>query len=122
RVGVSDGDFLPHPGAPIKKGSVGVEREEECPYLGQPMKPTVLIAEKTSSLARFTQRWLHRRADSGARERLPGRTMFTGVSMEHVLVSGYDLDTTLHCALASEVVLSLLDGFRNNGFEVPFWF
>jgi hypothetical protein len=111
---VTDDDFARQPGAPA-------ESAEVSPYFGQPLKPTVLLTEKTSSLGRFAKRWLHRGVESTLRERLQGRSMFVGMSAEQIRNWGYEFDLALHCTLASDVAMVLLDGFKNDGFDAPHW-
>jgi hypothetical protein len=67
--------FASQPGAPAESAEVG-------PYFGQPLKPTVLLTEKTSSLGRFAKRWLHRGVESTFVNGCKVRSMFVGMSAE----------------------------------------
>jgi hypothetical protein len=122
QLGVTDDDFVRGPGAPMNKRALVQEGEPDCPFLGQPSKPTVLLTEKSSSLGRFSQRWLQRDVTTTVRGQLPGRSMFVGISVEQLQTWGYEFDIALHCALAHDLELNLLDGFNNNGYDAPYWF
>jgi hypothetical protein len=93
----------------------------EGPYLGLPMKFTVLLTEKTSSQGRFLSRWMKRDIQTSVRERMPGGTLSLVMNAE--VLRGYELelDAVLHCAVASDITLNLLDGFRS-AWATPFWF
>jgi hypothetical protein len=127
RFGVKDADFAepssnrgsaanakPRPGEP---GYMG-----EGPYLGQVMKFTVLLTEKSSSMARFASHWIKHAGSDSFRDCLPGGSMFLGTAAQTWKDYGYDLDATLQCVVADDLAHNLLDGFRNAWFAVPVWF
>jgi hypothetical protein len=93
----------------------------EGPFLGQPMKLTVLLVDRQSSLGRYTQRYLKRSVDTSLRERLPGGSMFLGVNAESLEQYGFELDAALASTVVSEITFNLVDGFRNT-FAAPYWF
>lgn len=90
------------------------------PYLGQPMKFTVLLLEKQSSQGRYMTRYMKREAQSSIRERLPGGSLLLITSAEVLRSHELDLDAALHCAVAADTTLNLIDGFRNS-WSAPFW-
>ncbi len=92
------------------------------PYLGMPMKFTVLLTEKSSTLARFLRRYLDLEEKGTWRSRLDGGTLFLGMSAEHLRRCGYELDAALHCTLAFDLALNLVDGFRDNQYSAALWF
>ena len=112
RTGFQDADFPPA-GATTPMGS--------GPFLGQPHKPTILLAEKGSALGRFNLRYLKSDETRVHRAMLPGGSMFVGISAEAMRDNGYELDQTLHCALAATVVANLLDGLRDSHWATPLW-
>lgn len=91
------------------------------PWLGQPLKFTVLLFEKQASQGRYVSRWLKREAPASLRERLPGGTLCLVTNAEVLRGFGFELDAALHCSVAADVTLNLVDGFRNS-FAAPFWF
>jgi hypothetical protein len=50
------------------------------PWLGQKLKPTVLLSEKSSTLGRFTRQYVKREESYSQRYLLPGGSMFFGIS------------------------------------------
>ena len=126
RFGVKDADFAePKPGigaspsVPAAAGEPGYMGEG--PFLGQELKFTVLITEKSSSLARFVSRWIKRDSDT-IRDCLPGGSMFFGTAAQTWKDYGYDLDATLHCVVADGLSHNLVDGFRKSWCALPVWF
>lgn len=93
----------------------------EGPFLGQEMKFTVLLAEKSSSLGRFVGRWMRRAPSDSYRECLPGGSMFLGTSAQTWREFGYELDSTLHCVVANDLAWNLVDGLRKSWFAPPLW-
>src|SRR5947207_2444150 len=73
--GITDEDFDP------KKQKEGVPMGDG-PYLGMPMKFTVLLSEKQSGTSRFLKRFLDAETPSWQRWNLPGGSKFLGISME----------------------------------------
>ena len=112
RTGFQDSDFPPV-GTTNAMGS--------GPYLGQPLKPTVLLAEKSSALGRFNRRFLNYDEERAHRGMLPGGSMFVGVSAESLRENGYEFDIALHCTLAATVVANLMDGLRDSHWATPLW-
>jgi hypothetical protein len=90
------------------------------PYLGQPMKFTVLLCEKQSSQGRYMSPYLKREAQTSVRERLPGGPHLLLVNDEVLRSYELDLDAALHCAVVADTTLNLIDGFRNS-WSAPFW-
>ncbi len=113
--GVEDADFG-------EGRADGPPRIAPGPHLGMPAKFTVLLCERRSTLARFVRLALDRQGTDPIRERLPGETLFFGISMEAVRSWGHELDAALHAQVAANVALNLIDGFRNQGTQAPIWF
>ena len=113
RTGFSDSEF-PSDGKPTAMGS--------GPYLGQKLKPTILLAEKSSALGRFNRRFGKVDDSKSQRFLLPGGLMFFGISAESMRDNGYELDAALHCAVVECVVSNLLDGLRDSYWATPLWF
>jgi hypothetical protein len=112
RTGFSDADFPPV-GTKPGMGS--------GPWLGQKLKPTVLLSEKSSTLGRFTRQYVKREESYSQRYLLPGGSMFFGISAEALRENGFELDSALHCALAASVVSNFLDGLCDNSWSSPLW-
>jgi len=113
--GLKDEDFgETKPGAPptIATG----------PHLGMDMKFTVLLTERRSALARFVRYALKRDASDPIRERLPGNTLFFGMSAETVRSWSQETDSAFHAQVAANVALNLMDGFRGMSATPPVWF
>lgn len=91
------------------------------PYLGLERKFTVLLLEKTSSLARFAKRYGDREERPWDRFLLPGGTMFLGVSAEGMRQHGFELDSAMHCVVASELTHNFVNGFRDSWSSSPLW-
>jgi len=113
RTGFSDADFVDA----ANKPGMG-----SGPYLGQKLKPTVLLAEKSSALGRFHRRFLDIEESNAYRYMLPGGSMYLGISAEAMRENGYELDTALYCAVAAGIVGNLLDGLRDSYWSTPLWF
>ena len=113
RTGFSDADFA---------NTALVPGQGSGPYLGQKLKPTVLLAEKSSALGRFNRRYLKVDEEKSYRYVLPGGSMYLGISAEAMRENGYELDTALYCALAAGVVANMLDGLRDSYWATPLWF
>ena len=115
--GLTAADF-PEPGA---RGPEGDAKLGGGPYLGQQRKFTVLLLEKTSSLARFAKRYADREEHSWDRFPLPGGSIFLGVSAEGLRQFSYDLDAAMHALVACEITKNFLGGFRESNFTAPLW-
>lgn len=93
------------------------------PYLGQPMKFTVLLTQKSSQVARFAKRWLSQDDAPYYEAFLPGGSVFLGTSAEAVKNGmGTELDSGLHALVAAEVARNLCFAFRGSRARVPVWF
>lgn len=90
-------------------------------FLGRPMKPTILLAEKSSALGRFTGRFLKKEETRSHRAMLPGGAMFFGVSAEGMRDNGSELDAALYCAVLASVAQNHLDGLRDSMWATPLW-
>jgi hypothetical protein len=112
RTGFSDADFV----EAANKPGMG-----SGPYLGQKMKMTVLLAEKSSALGRFHRRFLKIDEEKSYRYMLPGGAMYLGISAEAMRENGYELDTALYCAVSAGIVGNLLDGLRDSYWSTPMW-
>jgi hypothetical protein len=112
--GLSDADF----------GDAGPDATTLAPgpHLGMPLKFTVFLAERRSSLARLVRCTLQRDATDPLRERLPGDTLFFGISAETIATWGHESDSALHAQVAANVALNLLAGFRGMRSPLPVWF
>lgn len=91
------------------------------PYLGMERKFTVLLLEKTSSLARFSKRYADREERPWDRFPLPGGSMFLGVSAEGLKQFGFTLDAAMHCLVVSEATHNFVNGFRESWSASPLW-
>jgi hypothetical protein len=91
------------------------------PYLGQPLKFTVLLFEKQASQGRYMSRYLQREAQTSVRERLAGGSLLLITNAEVLRGYGFELDAALHCAVVADTTLNMVDGFRNS-WSAPFWF
>ena len=91
------------------------------PYLGMERKFTVLLLEKTSSLARFAKRYADREERPWDRFPLPGGSMFLGVSAEGLKQFGFTLDVAMHALVASELTHNFVNGFRSSWSASPLW-
>ena len=116
--GLSAADF---PAADERKQPEG-SKLGTGPYLGLQRKFTVLLVQKTSSLARFGQRYANREERPWDRFPLPGGSMFLGVSWEGVRQFGFTLDATMHCVVAAEATQNFVNGFRDSWSASPLWF
>jgi hypothetical protein len=119
RFGISDEDFSakanPDPTRPDYMGP--------GPYLGEPMKFTVLLTEKNSQIARFAKRWLMADEASFYRGSLSGGSMFFGTSMESSKsCMGSSLDLSLHVLVTQELARTLCFAFRGARVPPPLWF
>jgi hypothetical protein len=125
RFGIKDADFAPSrsgngASANAAEGEPGYMGEG--PFLGQEMKLSVLITEKSSSQARFTSRWIKRPGTDTIRDCLPGGSMFFGTAAQTWKDYGYDLDATLRCVVADGLAHNFVEGFRKSWGAVPVWF
>ncbi|MFN0008890.1 MAG: hypothetical protein ACKVXR_13395 [Planctomycetota bacterium] len=91
------------------------------PYLGRERKFTVLLLEKTSSLARFAKRYADREERPWDRFPLPGGSVFLGVTAEGMKQYGFELDAALHCQVAAEATHNFINGFRGSWSDSPLW-
>lgn len=115
--GLSAADF---PDADGRKPSEG-PKMGVGPYLGLERKFTVLLLEKTSSLARFAKRYADREERPWDRFPLPGGSMFLGVSAEGLRQFGFTLDAAMHGLVASEATHNFVNGFRASWSASPLW-
>lgn len=92
------------------------------PHLGMDMKFTVLLTERRSTLARCVRFLVQTDATDPSRVRLPGQSLFFGLSAETVRTWGYETDAAVHAQVAANVALNLLEGFRGMRAMPPFWF
>ena len=111
--GLSDADF----GDPGPNGSTIAPG----PHLGLPLKFTVLLAERRSTVARLVRFAAKRDSTDPFRERLPGNTLFFGISAESVAAWGHANDSALHCQVAANVAMNLLVAFRGMTSPLPVW-
>ncbi len=112
RMGLRDADF-PAVGSTNAMGN--------GPFLGQKLKPTLLLAEKSSALVRFNHRYAKSEEERVLRYTLPGGSMYCGVSAEALRDGGYELDLALHCAVAASLVANFLDALRDSNWATPLW-
>ena len=122
RFGLHDEDFAAKgkPASPADSpasGSMG-----PGPYLGQELKFTVLLTEKSSQVARFAKRYIVGGDVAYYRAPLPGGTRFLGTSAQAVRSIGTELDSALHALVATELACNLCDGFRGAQYDRPLWF
>ncbi|MCY2959316.1 MAG: hypothetical protein NTY35_04050 [Planctomycetota bacterium] len=113
--GVQDQDF-----GEVKPGSPPTIAAG--PHLGMQMKFTVLLAERRSTVARFVRYALKRDASDPIRERLPGGSLFFGISAETVRSWSQESESAFHSQVAANVALNLLSGFRGMSSTLPVWF
>jgi len=113
--GLRDEDF----GEPSVEGETTIA---PGPHLGMAMKFTVLLAERRSTLARFVRYATKREPTDPQRERLPGDTLFCGLSAEAVEGWGVESDSAFHALLAAIVAQNLTSGFRGMTANLPVWF
>jgi hypothetical protein len=92
------------------------------PYLGMQQKPTVLLCESRSTLARFVGEFGHEQESCNWRGALKGGTMCLAQSPEYLRSLGFELDSALHCAVAADLACNLLEGFRGQHDMTPVWF
>jgi hypothetical protein len=116
--GLSDADF---PDGRGRKPAEGSGVMGQGPYLGRERKFTVLLLEKTSSLARFAKRYGNREERPWDRFPLPGGSMFFGVSAEGMRQYGFRLDQAMHALVAAEVTHNFVNGFCNSWSASPLW-
>ncbi len=113
RTGFRDADFPPL-GTTNTMGS--------GPYLGQKLKPTILLAEKRSALGRFNLRYAKSEESGSHRAQLEGGSIFFGISAESMREAGFELDIAMHCAIVAGVTANMLDGLRDSYWATPLWF
>jgi hypothetical protein len=113
--GLTEADF-----GPTKTGEA--PRLAAGPYMGMASKFTVLLCEKRSTLARFVRLAWNRDGMDPMRERLPGGSLFFGVSAENVRSWGRESDIAFHSQVAADVSINLMNGFRDLGTSAPVWF
>lgn len=114
--GLAPADFPDPEARTAAEGRLG-----KGPYLGLERKFTVLLAEKTSTVARFAKRYADREERPWDRFSLPGGSMFLGVSAEGLKSFGFPLDASLHCVVASEVTHNFVNGFQSSWSASPLW-
>ena len=91
-------------------------------YLGMGSKFSVLLTERTATLARFLERVAKQPAAANWRGELPGDTLFLGQSAEGLREHNYELDAALHCALAADLAVNLVKGTCGYHESTPAWF
>jgi hypothetical protein len=74
-----------------------------------PQKIRVLLAGKSSALARYLKHFADRETAGHDRFVLAGGAQFLGVNEEGLHQSGYELDIAIHCVAAGALVHSLID-------------
>ncbi len=115
RFGLREEEFPALPGK--ESGPMG-----SGPYLGQPLKFTVLLTAKSSQLARFVKRFLGQDEVGYFRGPLPGGTWFLGTSAENMKGMGTELDSALHALVAEEIAQNLCDALRGGKRSRALWF
>jgi len=103
-------------------GVSGATAPAPGPRLGMPMKYTVMLSTRRSSLARLVRFTLQRDAADPMRERLPGGSLFFGLSAESVESWGHETDSVLHCQVAANVAMNLVVSLREMLSPIPVWF
>ncbi len=117
--GVTDADF---PADPAKVQRLpGARYMGYGPYLGMKDKYLVLALEKAASFEHYMRNYL------GSPRKAAQRWHFkeTGSILITLPLESTEFplkhDTALHCALAFNVSINLLDGFRHYGYDLPVW-
>jgi len=98
-----------------KKPGAGEAREP-------PQKIRVLLAGKSSALARYLKHFADREPAGHDRFVLAGGAQFLGVNEEGLHQSGYELDIAIHCVAAGALVHSLIDAHAGSQGTCPLWF
>ena len=88
---------------------------------GRP-KIRVLLAARTSSLARYTKRFTERELRISERFTLPGGVQFVGVSEEGALGNGYDFEIAFRCVVEGAAVHCLIESATGSHWTCPLWF
>ena len=117
--GVKDEDFPPDPKKVVKLP--GARYMGYGPYLGMKDKYLVLVTEKPGPFHEYMKTFVGR--DSSLPQRWHYKetgALFIGFCTES---DKFPLkhDTALHCALAFNVGINLLDGFRFYAYDLPVW-
>jgi hypothetical protein len=84
-------------------------------------KIRVLLAARTSSLARYTKHFTGREPRIYDRFPLPGGSQFLGVSEEGARESGYDLEIAFRCIVSGAAVHSLIEARTGSHDTCPLW-
>jgi hypothetical protein len=117
--GVTDADF---PADPAKVQRIpGARYMGYGPYLGMKDKFLVLAIEKAASFELYMKNFLGRPNRNAQRWHFKesGSILITLPLESNEFPLKHD--TALHCGLAFNVSINLLDGFRHYGYELPVW-
>jgi hypothetical protein len=87
---------------------------------GKP-KIRVLLAARSSSLARYTKHFTERELRISERFPLPGGAQFFGASEEGARTNGYDLEVAFRCVVSGGVVPSLVESATGSHGTCPLW-
>jgi hypothetical protein len=117
-AGVTDADFSGK-SALGKAATIG-----SGPYLGCPMKFSVLLTERPNQIDRFASALLKSPSTKWYYSLLPGGSWFFGTSAQIVSDLGTPLDSAVHGFVAVGVAKCLVTGFRGTLLvhERPTWF
>ncbi len=128
-AGVTDTDFAHLPqtaAAPVADGEPSASTPAtymgEGPCLGMRDKFTLLLCEKTSTLARYKVRFTQSGGGASTIKWAfpePASLMF-GTAVE-IGNGTYDEDTKLHCHVVFNLIHNLVNGFKYYGYQLPVW-
>lgn len=91
------------------------------PYLGQRSKYTVLLLEKSSALARYTQVAFGTAFLQPQRQHFPKTGSLLFATATDLLEGDWRSDTGLTCYVQASVAQNLAEGLRGFRFQLPFW-
>lgn len=114
---IDEARFNPRPGS----AEAATPDMGRGPYLGMPLKFTVLACETKAELAKYLDHYVKRTTECSIHEQLPGGSLFLGVSAEGLRNFGYEFDVALRCLLAYDTTITLVDAFRGS-YSTPYWF
>jgi hypothetical protein len=89
-------------------------------YLGMPAKYTVLLFERASSAARYSNVYLGGSLRAATRRLFPASGSWLFLTAAEYLAGDYANDTALACEVAGGVAQILVQGFRGASAPVPF--
>jgi hypothetical protein len=104
-----------------KKGAAAPKKPGDSLGREPPQKIRVLLAGKSSALARYVKHFADREPAGHDRFVLPGGAQFLGVNEEGLYLSGYELDIAVHCVAAGALVHSLIDAHTGTVGTTPLW-